>query len=109
MDCPACYNLVQDAADSHREKLANLNKTLQDIYSRPTVVDDGGFLKKLNDVQEKINILADDARAGAGGDGRTLNEIVDELEDRLDAVKSALDKSDLEQVNKLSFGIIVIN
>jgi coxsackievirus/adenovirus receptor len=100
LDCPACYNLVQDAANSHREKLANLNKTLNDIYSRPTVIDDGEFLKKLNDVQEKINILADDAKAGAGGDGRTLNEVVEELETRLDAVKTALDQFDLEQVGK---------
>lgn len=94
VDCPHCYNLVQDAADSHREKLNNLSSVLAEIASKPTVIDDAEFDSKLRVVEEKINILMEDAKAGAGGEDRTLLERLNDLNVRLDNVRDILDKSD---------------
>lgn len=97
LNCPFCYNLVQEAADSHREKLQNLNKVLQEIASKPTVIDDDEFEFKLKAVQEKIDILTEDAKSGAGGEDRTLVERMQDLHGRLETVAGVLDDSDLLQ------------
>lgn len=94
LDCPDCYNLVKDAADDHREKLHGLNKVLQEIASKPTVIDDDEFEFKLKAVQEKIDILTEDAKAGAGGGDRTLVERLNDLTDRIVKVAEILDHSD---------------
>lgn len=93
LDCPDCYNLVQDAANDHRQKLRELNVVLQEIASKPTVVDDGEFNAKLKSVQEKIDILAEDAKSGAGGGDRTVVERINDLRERLEKVKKLLDDS----------------
>lgn len=98
LDCPHCYNLVQDAANDHREKLYALNKVLQEIASKPTVIDDDEFEFKLKAVQEKINILTEDAISGAGGGDRTLVQRLNDLHDRLSAVQTILDTSDQLQI-----------
>uniref|UniRef100_A0A182X6E3 LANB2 n=1 Tax=Anopheles quadriannulatus TaxID=34691 RepID=A0A182X6E3_ANOQN len=97
LDCPACYNLVQDAANDHRAKLAELNQILQDIQSKPIVIDDSEFAGKLHAVQEKIDILVEDAKSGSGGGEKTLNEILRELEARLQEVQKLLDNADQSQ------------
>ncbi|XP_058123627.1 laminin subunit gamma-1 [Anopheles ziemanni] len=97
LDCPACYNLVQDAANAHRAKLAELNQILQDIQSKPIVIDDSEFAGKLYAVQEKIEILVQDAKSGSGGGEKTLNEILRELESRLQEVQKLLDNADQSQ------------
>lgn len=98
LDCPDCYNLVQDAANDHRQKLRELNAVLQEIASKPTVIDDGEFESKLKSVQEKIDILAEDAKSGAGGGDRTLVERINDLRDRLEKVKKLLDDSEQVQL-----------
>lgn len=85
---------MQDAADSHREKLNNLSSVLAEIASKPTVIDDAEFDSKLRVVEEKINILMEDAKAGAGGEDRTLLERLNDLNVRLENVRVILDKSD---------------
>lgn len=97
LDCPHCYNLVQDSADSHREKLFSLNKVLQEIASKPTVIDDDEFEYKIKAVQEKIDILTEDAKSGAGGGDRTLVERLNDLHDRLKTVQKLLDDLDKQQ------------
>lgn len=94
MDCPDCYNLVKDAADDHREKLYGLNKVLLEIASKPTVIDDDEFEFKLKSVQEVIDILTQDAKAGAGGGDRTLVERLNDLNDRIVKVAEILNNSD---------------
>lgn len=94
LDCPDCYNLVRDAANDHRQKLADLKKVLQEIASNPTVIDDVEFESKLKVVEEKINILAEDAKSGSGGGDRTLLERINDLHDRLNNVQKLLDESD---------------
>lgn len=93
IDCPPCYDLVQDATNAHRSKLANLSQTLDDIAKTP-VTNDEEFESKLRTVQEKLNILLDDAKAGAGGGDRTLVERLQDLRDRLDKVQEQLDAAD---------------
>ena len=66
VDCPACYNLVQTAVNTHRTKLQELEKVLNDIASNPTVINDEDFEKKLRDVQEIVEKLSDDAKHGTG-------------------------------------------
>lgn len=85
---------MQDAADHHREKLRNLNKILQEIASKPTVIDDDEFEHKLKTVQEKIDILTEDAKSGSGGSDRSLVERLNDLHDRLKVVHNLLDSSD---------------
>lgn len=98
LNCPDCYNLVQDAANEHRDKLQSLNKILQEIASKPTVIDDEEFEFKLKTVQEKIDILMDDAKSGAGGGDRTLVERLNDLRERLENVFDLLGNSDDLQI-----------
>lgn len=102
LDCPACYNLVQDAANEHREKLGRLARILNDIQSKPIVIDDSEFAGKLHAVQEKIDILLEDAKSGSGGGEKTLNEMLEDLEERLVEVQKLLDNADqsLEVTNR---------
>lgn len=93
LDCPHCYNLVQEAADDHRGKLNALNHLLSEIASKPTVIDDDEFELKLRAVQDKIDILTEDAKSGAGGGDRTLVERLADLNDRLVTVQNVLDNS----------------
>lgn len=101
VDCPHCYNLVQEAADGHREKLHNLSAVLAEIASKPTVINDAEFDSKLRVVQEKINILTEDAKSGAGGEDRTLVERLNDLSQRLAAVQEVLHQSDVQQATAL--------
>lgn len=94
LDCPHCYNLVQEAADEHRQKLSDIKKTLKEIQLKPTVIDDDEFEFKLRTVQEKIAILTDDAKSGAGGGDRSLVERLNDLHDRLKTVGDLLDNSE---------------
>lgn len=94
MDCPHCYNLVQDAANEHRQKLSDIKKTLKEIQLKPTVIDDDEFEYKLKTVQEKIDILTDDAKSGAGGGDRSLVERLNDLHERLKTVGNLLDNSE---------------
>lgn len=94
MDCPHCYNLVQEAADEHRQKLSDIKKTLKEIQSKPTVIDDDEFEHRLKNVQETIDILTDDAKSGAGGGDRSLVERLNDLHDRLKTVGDLLDNSE---------------
>lgn len=66
VDCPACYNLVQSAANQHRVKLKELEKVLSDIASNPTVISDQDFENKLKEVERIMEQLWNEARHGAG-------------------------------------------
>lgn len=109
LDCEPCYNLVQDAANEHRAKLKNMKKLLQDIASTPTVINDDQFEAKIKAVQEKFDILYEDAKSGSGGGDQTVLERVEDLQERLENVQKILAKSDeseavarveLEKANK---------
>lgn len=65
---------------------------------KPTVIDDDEFEYKLKTVQEKIEILTDDAKSGAGGGDRSLVERLNDLHDRLKTVGNLLDNSESVEV-----------
>jgi len=68
VDCPACYNLVQDAVATHRENLRKLENVLKDINNNPTVINDEQFERKLKEVQSFVNELETTAKLATGGE-----------------------------------------
>lgn len=84
LDCPACYNLVQDAVNDHRSKLSTFDKVLTEISENPTVIEDSEFELKLGALNEKVNIVLEDAKAGAGGGtGKSLTQNMEDLREKL--------------------------
>lgn len=67
VDCPACYNLVQDAISTHRTNLKNLEDVLRNININPTVINDADFEQKLGEVQAYVNELETNAKLATGG------------------------------------------
>ena len=55
--CDSCYNLVQDAANLHRENLKQLDELLQQIAENPQPVGED-FEEHLSNLELKINRLA---------------------------------------------------
>lgn len=88
MNCPACYNLVQEAVNAQRVKVTQMEKLLEDIANTPTVIDDVDFERKLAQVQERVDQLWTDARSATGGDDKSLLEKVNELKDKIKAMDS---------------------
>lgn len=102
--------MVRDAANEHRQKLSDLKKVLQEIASNPTVIDDVEFESKLKAVEDKINILAEDAKSGSGGSDRTLVERIDDLHDRLNNVQKLLTASDqLKKTTEQEIELAILN
>ncbi|KAF6021666.1 LanB2 [Bugula neritina] len=56
-DCPACYNLVQDAVNDIRQSLTNLSDTLKSINDNPDAVDDAEFTAQLKEIEDRVNAL----------------------------------------------------
>ncbi|XP_054274289.1 laminin subunit gamma-1-like isoform X2 [Macrosteles quadrilineatus] len=95
VDCPACYNLVQDAVDKHRGNLKHLNSVLKEIQDNPTVIDDVDFDKKLHVVQEYVEDLWRDARDATGiNKDKSLVEEVQAVKKRLDDVEALIKQAD---------------
>ncbi|RZF38368.1 hypothetical protein LSTR_LSTR009263 [Laodelphax striatellus] len=87
VNCPACYNLVQDAADSHRSNLRQLDKILGDIAANPTVINDADFENKLREVMARVDRLWNEAKAATTGGDKTLLDQLNDLHARLDDVQ----------------------
>nr|CAG4649913.1 EOG090X005Q [Sida crystallina] len=86
VDCPPCYNLVQDAVNEHRAKLGDLSSLLERIISNPTIIADLDFDRKLAQVQSRVDQLWVDARLQSGGDNSITSQL-EELQIRLQEVK----------------------
>lgn len=76
MDCPACYNLVQDAVSTHRDNLKKLENVLKDINNNPTVVIDQEFETKLKEVQFQVNDLEKNAIVATGGNYKIYKQFM---------------------------------
>lgn len=96
VDCPDCYNLVQDAVNEHRDKLKALSTTLDEIARTP-VTNDDEFESKLKAVQEKMDILLKDAKFGTDTDGQTYGEVLHDLRKRLEIVETHLNSANVLQ------------
>ncbi|KAK3862970.1 hypothetical protein Pcinc_031206 [Petrolisthes cinctipes] len=93
VDCPACYNLVLDSVHAHRERLAELERILNDIESSPTVPNDRDFDETLTLVMEEVEQLWADAKQAAhsGGD-RTVAQHMEELKQQINEVQKQLSR-----------------
>ena len=83
VDCPACYNLVQDAVDEHRGKLVSLSDLLERIVNNPTIISDVDFDVKLAEVQQRVDQLYADAKRNSGGD-KSISFQLEELKMQLE-------------------------
>ncbi|XP_014222768.1 laminin subunit gamma-1 isoform X2 [Trichogramma pretiosum] len=90
IDCPPCYDLVQEAVNEHRYRLGELDDTLRKIKSNPTVINEEGFKQKLQAVQQRVRDLVESAKAGYSGDKKTLVEQMDDLRDQLASIHNTI-------------------
>jgi coxsackievirus/adenovirus receptor len=67
VDCPACYSLVQNEVNAHRNSLETLETLLKDLIASPTVIDNADFDIQLKNVQDRVQQLLLDAKRAAGG------------------------------------------
>ncbi|KAJ8665186.1 hypothetical protein QAD02_006848 [Eretmocerus hayati] len=107
VDCPPCYNLVQDAVNEHRDRLALLEDTLRKIKSNPTVINESGFKEKLKSVQERVKELLDVAKSSTGSDKKTLVEQLEDLRNQLrdiDRTLQNVDQTALDTNRTISVG-----
>ncbi|KAJ8934784.1 hypothetical protein NQ318_023162 [Aromia moschata] len=59
IDCPDCYNLVQDASRSHNNKLNKLTEILNEIEQKPTVITDDQFPDELTKLERDVGTFYD--------------------------------------------------
>lgn len=84
--CDDCYNLVQDAADEHRQSLENLDALLQKIAENPEPVGND-FEYEMTALNVKVkSLLADTKLASRSEDGDTLRDRLQNLRTRLQDV-----------------------
>ncbi|KAL3200058.1 hypothetical protein MRX96_001267 [Rhipicephalus microplus] len=95
VDCPTCYNLVQDAVNEHRDKVSELARLLNNIEKNPQIVKSVDFEEKLEQVMTIVNGLWKDAKQ-ASGTGESLAERLDELLRRIKKVQDIAGKIGLE-------------
>lgn len=82
LDCPQCYNLVQEQVTIHRGKLRDLTALINNIGNNPSLFNDSEFLSVLGQVNSSINVLLDEARGASTGDG-TIGQQLQELKEAL--------------------------
>ena len=75
VDCPICYNLIQDAADELRKKLSDLEALMNQIESNPSPVTDPNFDSQLKDVMDRVETLLRDAMRAQGNDGSLITQL----------------------------------
>ncbi|CAL4069011.1 unnamed protein product [Meganyctiphanes norvegica] len=91
-DCPDCYDLVLDAVSIHRERLAELERLLDDIVTNPTVLSDEDFEDTLQTVQTMVEKLYNDAyTATSSGGEKTVSQHMSELAKRIKEVQGLLE------------------
>lgn len=93
VNCPPCYNLVQDAVNMHRNKLQSLEQSIKNISNSDLVSFDADFEEKLKSVRKKVEKLAEDVKGATalGNDGKITNNKLVELHKKLDDIKNASD------------------
>nr|XP_014275808.1 laminin subunit gamma-1 isoform X1 [Halyomorpha halys] len=96
VDCPVCYNLVQESVDQHRANLGKLENLLKNIKENPGIVNnEESFERDLKEVQENVEKLWNDAKTYSGDDSK-LKDRIDETEKKLKALEETLSNVDQE-------------
>ncbi|XP_060520343.1 laminin subunit gamma-1-like isoform X2 [Cylas formicarius] len=75
VDCPDCYNLVQNAARAHNTKMDKLNQILNEIEHQPTVITDEQFPDEMQKLETDVSEFNDKVKI-ATGDRSVFQEIV---------------------------------
>jgi coxsackievirus/adenovirus receptor len=83
--------LVQDAVTEHRSELYRFKNLLQEISDNPTVIEDTEFEAKLRALNEKVNIVLEDAKAASGGSETSLSQKMESLKEQLSDIDENLD------------------
>ncbi|XP_065226711.1 laminin subunit gamma-1 [Planococcus citri] len=90
IDCPPCYNLVQDAVNIHRANLKSLEQTIVNISTSESIPIDKDFEDRLKTVYNKVEKLSDDAKKATGNnEGKVISGKLNELYKELDEISSA--------------------
>lgn len=95
VDCPDCYNLVQNEAKGHLARLDRLIDILNKIENNPTVIDDDKFEEELKSIQDEVEKLLDQAKVGTGGDDETIYEKLEHIRKRQNEISRKL--SEIEE------------
>ena len=64
--CPACYNLIKERVDIHRRKMVDLRTLIDNIGKNPKAIDDTDFRRRLDEVNDSVMDLLNDARKAIG-------------------------------------------
>lgn len=92
VDCPACYNLVQEDVHRHIAKLKEFEDKLNDINTTSVVISDKDFDEKLHQVQDAVEELASKAKKATGEDEKTLLEKLNDIRERQNQVTEILEE-----------------
>ncbi|GLV33913.1 Laminin B2 [Carabus blaptoides fortunei] len=92
IDCPACYNLVQEEANRHLAKLQEFERKLNELNSSAIVISDHEFDEKLKQVQRAVEDLVKNARLATGSDDKTLLERLNSVRERQRQVSRILEE-----------------
>lgn len=76
IDCPDCYNLVQNAARAHNVKLSTLNDILDQIERNPTVITDENFPEELANLGGDIEEFYETVK-NATGENSIIQQVFD--------------------------------
>ncbi|KAJ8928617.1 hypothetical protein NQ314_018796 [Rhamnusium bicolor] len=79
VDCPDCYNLVQNAARSHNNKLNRLNEILDEIERQPTVIADEDFPDELKNLELDIEEFHEKLKKDIFHADQILDEVTEKL------------------------------
>lgn len=95
VDCPHCYNLVQQAVHYHQQQLAKLNGILDEIERNPTVINDTTFENKLQTIQKDISNLYEEAKTTTGAGETSIIQKLDNIRNRQKEISRTL--SEIEE------------
>lgn len=92
IDCPDCYNLVQDAAKTHNRKLERLSDILDEVERRPTVITDDQFPQELAKLSQDIDDFHDKVRNATGD--HSIFQLVQNIQERQKDISRTLSEID---------------
>ncbi|XP_029636725.1 laminin subunit gamma-1 [Octopus sinensis] len=88
IDCPPCYNLVQQQVNEHRKHLEEMRNYTEVIKTSPQAFNDSQFLTHMKKVSDSVEKLINDARRIS----RTNSTFGKQLDDLKNAISDIMDK-----------------
>ncbi|CAG9761693.1 unnamed protein product [Ceutorhynchus assimilis] len=97
VDCPDCYNLVQNASRAHNLKLDKLDDILNEVERRPTVIADEEFPIELSKLQDDIDEFYDKVKTATGED--SIIHQVQDIRQREKEIARTLETQSLNEIS----------